>query len=194
MQEMQSQQAWIISQHLASPLVQVIATPSLVISQWHIPMVMLQQQTIIPFIRQQQLHIPPASMVHRFCTMPHAIWSSQEQTIFMPPLHFSALTVHRGTIIQFIAAGIPAGVPTGLVPMPGIPIAVRSIIMLDILAHSFLGPKDPLAPAEQTQAKPEQRGSRRDYSQKNAPISTIFPRKFVPMPRDSLSPHRSSNR
>ena len=50
MQAMQSQQAWIISQHLASPLVQVMHTPSLVISHLHMPMVRLQQQTIMPFI------------------------------------------------------------------------------------------------------------------------------------------------
>ena len=36
---MQSQQAWIISPHLGSPLVQVMTTPSLVFSQRHMPMV-----------------------------------------------------------------------------------------------------------------------------------------------------------
>jgi hypothetical protein len=63
--------------------------------------------------------------------------SSQEQVIFMPPLHFSILSVQRGTIIQFMAAGIPAGAPIVGVPMPGtpmpcIPIPARSISMLDI--------------------------------------------------------------
>jgi hypothetical protein len=39
----QSQQAWIISQHLASPEVQVKQMPSGVGSHMHIPMVKLQQ-------------------------------------------------------------------------------------------------------------------------------------------------------
>jgi hypothetical protein len=100
-------------------------------------MVKLQQQTIMPFIVRQQLHMPPASIVHKFCTMLQAILSSQWQVIFMPPLHFSILKVQRGTIIQLPAAGIPAGAPIAGVPMPGmpipcIPIPVRSIIMLAI--------------------------------------------------------------
>ena len=36
--------------------------PSAVISHLHMPMVMLQQQTIMPFIITQQLHMPPANM------------------------------------------------------------------------------------------------------------------------------------
>jgi hypothetical protein len=105
-------------------------------------MVRLQQQTIMPFIRQQQLHMPPASIVQRFCTMLQAILSSQEQMIFMPPVHFSILIVPRGTIIQLVAAGIPVEVPMLGPPMPGtlipgIPIPVRSIIMLDILHTPF---------------------------------------------------------
>jgi len=47
---MHSQQAWIIEQHWSSPLVQVMQTPSSVISHLHMPIVMLQQQTIMPFI------------------------------------------------------------------------------------------------------------------------------------------------
>ncbi len=70
---MQSQQAWIISQHLLSPEVQVTQTPFSVISHLHMPMVMLQQQTIIPFIMQQQLHMLPCIMEHRFCNMPQVI-------------------------------------------------------------------------------------------------------------------------
>jgi hypothetical protein len=143
MQAMQSQHAWIISPHFGSPLVQVMHTPSLVMSHLHMPMVRLQQQTIIPFIRQQQLHMPPASIVQRFCTMLQAILSSQEHTIFMPPAHFSILMVHRGTIIQLVVAGMPVGAPIVGPPMPGtlipgIPIPVRSIIMLDILHLPFL--------------------------------------------------------
>ena len=73
MAAMQSQQAWIISQHLLSPLVQVMQTPSSVISHLHMPIVRLQQQTIMPFIIMQQLHMPPAIIVQRFCIMLHAI-------------------------------------------------------------------------------------------------------------------------
>ena len=98
MQAMQSQQAWIISQHLASPLVQVMQTPLGVISHLHRPIVMLQQHTIMPLWTQQQLTMPPASIVQRFCIMLHPIWSGQAQVIFMPPAHFSNFMVQRGTI------------------------------------------------------------------------------------------------
>ena len=50
---MQSQQDWIMAQHCASPEVQVTVTPLSVISHLHMPMVRLQQQTIMPFIRTQ---------------------------------------------------------------------------------------------------------------------------------------------
>jgi hypothetical protein len=53
----------------------------------------------MPFIMQQQLHRPPASIVQRFCTMLHAALSSQEHVILMPPLIFSILNVQRGTIM-----------------------------------------------------------------------------------------------
>jgi hypothetical protein len=134
MHERQSQQAWIISQHLSSPLVHVRQTPFLVISQRHSPMVKLQQQTIMPFIIMQQLHMPPDKSVHRFCTMLHASLSSQEQVIFMPPVHFSIWKVQRGTMSQFMPAGILADCPTPGVAMPGatipdIPIPVRSLII-----------------------------------------------------------------
>jgi hypothetical protein len=62
----QSQQDWIMAQQALSPLVQVMQTPLAVISHWHMAIVMLQQQAIIPFIMQQQEHIPPAIMVQRF--------------------------------------------------------------------------------------------------------------------------------
>jgi hypothetical protein len=138
---MQSQQAWIISQHLASPDVQVTHTPSLVISHLHMPMVRLQQHTIMPFIMQQQEHMPPASMVQRFCTMLQAILSSQLHVIFIPPWHFSTLNVQRGTMSQFMLTGMVLGVPmpgmVGVV-MPGMP--MRSIIIaLDIIATPFPG-------------------------------------------------------
>ena len=76
MEAMQSQQAWIIEQQAGSPLVQVMHAPSSVISHLHMPIVMLQQQTIMPFIIMQQLHIPPAIMVQRFCSIVAVILSS----------------------------------------------------------------------------------------------------------------------
>jgi hypothetical protein len=96
----QLQQASIIDAHAGSPLVQVMQTPSSVISHLHMPMVRLQQQTIMPFIITQQLHIAPAVIVQRFCTIVADILSSHLQIIFIPPLHFSMDTVHRGTIIH----------------------------------------------------------------------------------------------
>jgi hypothetical protein len=51
---------------LASPLVHVMQTPFAVISHLHMPIIRLQQQTIMPFIMQQQLHMPPIIVVHRF--------------------------------------------------------------------------------------------------------------------------------
>jgi hypothetical protein len=64
--DMQAQHASIIAQQAGSPLVQVMHTPSSVASHLQRPIVKLQQQTIIPFIMQQQLHRPPAIMVQRF--------------------------------------------------------------------------------------------------------------------------------
>jgi hypothetical protein len=78
--------------------------PSLVISQRHIPMVRLQQDIIMPFIMQQQLHMLPASMAQRFCKVAAAILSSQTHIIFMPPVHFSIVILQRGTM-----ARLPAG-------------------------------------------------------------------------------------
>jgi hypothetical protein len=66
MDDMHSQQDWIIAQQALSPLVQVMHTPLSVISHLHMPIMRLQQQTIMPFIITQQLHMPPASIVHRF--------------------------------------------------------------------------------------------------------------------------------
>jgi hypothetical protein len=120
-------------------------TPSLVMSHLHIPMVRLHEQTIIPFIIMLQLHMPPASILQRFCIMLQAILSSQEHMIFIPPLHFSILTVQRGTMSQFMTCGIAVGVPVIGAPIPGIlmpciAIPARSIITLDM--------KKLLSPAE----------------------------------------------
>jgi hypothetical protein len=74
--------------------------------------------------------------------MLQAILSSQEQWILNPPVHFSTLNVHRGTIM---ADGMCVGVPTWGedmpgTPSPGIPIPVRSIIIVLDMQNSFLGP------------------------------------------------------
>ena len=133
---MQSQQPWIMSQQALSPLVQVTQQPSLVISTLHAPIVRLQQQTVIPFIMQQRLHMPPAIIVHRFCIMVQAVGSSHTQVIFIPPAHFSIFIVQRGTITMF---GIEAGIPPviGMFdPIPGIPIVGRSIIIAVVMIRS----------------------------------------------------------
>jgi hypothetical protein len=134
-----SQHAWIIAQQSLSPLVQVTQTPFSTGSHLQRPIIRLQLQATIPFIMQQQLHIPPAIIVQRFCSMPAETLSSQVQVIFMPPGHFSIFIVHRGTIIMFMPEGI------GMVPVPPIipgpiagvlrlamPIPARSITFVDI--------------------------------------------------------------
>lgn len=115
---MQSQQPWIILQHSASPEVQVTQHPSLVVSHLHIPIVMLQQQTIIPFIMQQQLTIPPAIILHKFCIMAQAAGSEQVHVIFIPPAQRSTFIVQRGTITMF--AGIDMAGMGMLIPPAGI--------------------------------------------------------------------------
>jgi hypothetical protein len=128
----QSQQPWIMSQHALSPLVQVTVQPSLVISTLHAPIVMLQQQTTMPFIVQQNEHMPPAIIEQRFCIIVQAVASSQLQVTFIPPVHFSIFIMQRGTMTMFGvigAAGI--AIPDGAVmPMPAVAIAARSIIIV----------------------------------------------------------------
>ena len=52
--------------HSWSPLVHIMQQPSLVISTLQCPIIMLQQQTIMPFIIMPQLIMPPAIMAHKF--------------------------------------------------------------------------------------------------------------------------------
>jgi hypothetical protein len=106
------------------------------------PMVKLHQQTVVPFSIMQQLHMPPASMVQRFWTVLHASLSSQEQVSLNPPVHFSSLNVHRGTIVQLGTPATPIevpveGVPMLETPMPGKAIPIRSIIAVDINRTPF---------------------------------------------------------
>jgi hypothetical protein len=97
----------------------------------------LQQQIICPFRIMQQVHMPPANVEHRFCTMAAVVLSSHLQKIFMPPSHFSILNVQRGTISQFVpiigSAGAAVGmaVPWALIPV--IPTPARSIVMVAII-------------------------------------------------------------
>jgi hypothetical protein len=90
---------------------------------------------------QQQLHRPPAIMVQRFWSMPAETLSAHTQVIFMPPLHFSKPIVQRGTIIMFVPAEVVAGAPK--IPlgfdrgMPGSPMPVRSIMIVDVILVSF---------------------------------------------------------
>jgi hypothetical protein len=125
-----------------SPEVQVIVQPSLVMSHLHMPMVMLQQHTIMPFIMQQHEHMPPWSIMHRFCIMPQAVASSHLQTIFIPPDTFSIVIVQRGTMSMFV--GIPVGLPivVGDMPpmlMPDIPMLVRSTIIVLVMTFTPFG-------------------------------------------------------
>ena len=133
---MQSQQAWIIAAARVSPLVQVMQTPFSVISHLHMPIIMLQQQTIMPFIIMQQLHMPPAIMVQRFCIIVADIVSSHEQVIFMPSLHFSIFMVQRGTIIHCGVAGMVAVPPVTPVIIGFIPVIMpdRSIIIAVVIS------------------------------------------------------------
>jgi hypothetical protein len=95
----------------------------------------------MPFIMQQQLHIPPIIMVQRFCNMPAETLSSQAHMTFMPPLHLVNVIVQRGTIIMFVPAGAVDGVP--IIPlgpdigMPGMAIPERSIIIVVAILISF---------------------------------------------------------
>jgi hypothetical protein len=130
---MHSQDAWIMSQHALSPEVQVMHTPLAVISHLHRPRVRLHEQTAMPFSIMQQLTIPPAIMVQRFCIMVQAALSSQVQVSFIPSLLFSIFIVQRG-IMSHCA---PVGMVSGMVAMPlpaiaGMFIPVRSINMFDI--------------------------------------------------------------
>ncbi len=102
---MQSHICIIILAQAMSPLVQVTHIPSVVISYLHMPMVMLQDMTIMPFIIIWQLVMPPPSMRQRFCIIAAAISSLAMHRIIIPFFIFSILNVHRGIIIMFILPG-----------------------------------------------------------------------------------------
>jgi hypothetical protein len=99
----------------------------------------------MPFIMAEQEHMPPASIVQRFCIIEADILSSVVQVIFIPPSHFSILMVQRGTIIMFVPVGMVPVAPIGPVPMPAAPIPVvpmpvrSTIIALFIVASARSG-------------------------------------------------------
>jgi hypothetical protein len=101
----------------------------------------LWQQTIIPFIMQQQLHRPPGIIVQRFWSIVAETLSSQAQTIFIPPAHFLKVIVQRGTIRTFMPVAVVAGAPMSPVGlgmgMAGIPIPERSIMIAEVILVSF---------------------------------------------------------
>lgn len=112
-------------------------TPSFVHSQVQIPITRLHWQTQIPFIVQQQLHIPSASILHRFCSVAHDTSSSHEQRSFRPPWHFSTFIVQRGTTHQLPVPGAAgAGAPIAEAPNPVAPCGALSRIAL-VIAKSF---------------------------------------------------------
>jgi hypothetical protein len=128
---------------------QLMQTPSLVISHMHIPIVRLQQQTMAPFIMQQTLHFELAIMEQRFCNMLQAILSSQMQVIFIPPVHFSIFMVQRGIIMPVIAGfivGMFAPIPD-IIPVIGFIVAVVMSNSL-VLISAFSGPPWPPGNAE----------------------------------------------
>jgi hypothetical protein len=97
------------------------------------PIVMLQQHTIMPFIMQQQLTIPPAIIWQRFCIIAHAAMSGQTHVIFIPSLSFSTFIVQRGTITMLGAMVVVGATPEPPIPMPGIPVIGRSIIIVPVM-------------------------------------------------------------
>src|SRR5262245_4616182 len=119
-----------MAQQALSPLVQVTQTPSLVYSHLQMAMARLHWHRHMPFIVQQQLHIPSQSILQRFCSVAQATSSSQLHLIFIPPVHFSIFIVQRGTIMAPAVAGV--GHAAGLVVMsasPAGPVIPRFIII-----------------------------------------------------------------
>jgi hypothetical protein len=134
---MQSQQAWTISQHFASPLWQVMQQPSLVFShvQWQQQRLMLQHW--MPFQVQQHEHVPWHRAWQRFCSVAAATASSHLQWILQPVLVFSNFSVHRGTMQTLGAPGVAIGCgAAGMAPVAKALRVERSSVALDI-ANSF---------------------------------------------------------
>src|SRR5215212_2697550 len=106
--------------------------PSSVISVRHMPMVMLQRITIMPFIIMAQLIMPLPIMPIRFCIMRADISSMPMHVIRIPLDIVSMRIVHRGTIMPIPPDGIAIGEPIAIPPIPGMPIMPASIIVFII--------------------------------------------------------------
>jgi len=65
-----------MSQQWLSPLVQVMHTPLAIVSQVHMPIVKLQQHTMVPFIIMQQLHMLPAMAAHGAASQPFSLFAT----------------------------------------------------------------------------------------------------------------------
>jgi hypothetical protein len=124
---MQSQHAWIISQHALSPDVQEIMHPPAVISHLHVPIIIEQVIIVIPFIIMQQFIIPPAIIFIMPCIIEHCILSSHIHIIFIPPSHFSIFIVQRGIIIMPFIPGIIMGIVADIIEVIGI----ISVLVMD---------------------------------------------------------------
>jgi hypothetical protein len=138
MAAMQSQQHWIILQQAASPEVHVTMQPVSVISTLHMPIIMLQFMTGMPFIIMQQDIMPPAIMLQRFCMVRAAMASSHMHIIFMPLAIFSTFMVQRGTIIMFMPAMLPAmpgAIEPGIIPgfIPGVMFRIMPMSIMPII-------------------------------------------------------------
>jgi hypothetical protein len=103
-----------------------------VISHLHRPIVRLQVQRAMPFCIMQQLTMPPAIMVQRFCIMVQAALSSHVHMIFSPSVHVSIFIVQRGIMSHCAPVGVLMGVVMPAEAIAGMFIPVRSIIMLVI--------------------------------------------------------------
>jgi len=130
-----------IAQHALSPLAQVMQQPSAVYSHLQMQQVRLHWQTVRPFKVAQHEHIPPASALHRFCRVAQATSSSQSQWILNPSLHFSNLSLQRGTTHQ-PGAGAPVAKPVGEGETAAVPAAPKNnplsnTIVLDIETTPF---------------------------------------------------------
>ena len=131
-----SQQAWIIAAQLLSPLVQVMQTPLSVGSHLHMPIVMLQQQTIMPFIIMQQLHMPAGH--HRAQILKH---SGRDLVVAdAGHLHSAGALLERHLAPRdhhhVGSGGARGGRPRH--PHARMPITFRSAIIVFMVVHSFL--------------------------------------------------------
>jgi hypothetical protein len=76
------------------------------------------------------------------------ILSSHVHVIFIPPVHFSNVSVHRGTITMFVADGVVPVLPImpGAPGMP-IPMPARSIIIALVIMAVLAGVSLPDRPS-----------------------------------------------